>query len=345
MSQIDWSKAPKDATHYLADGSDVIWYQVGKSIYRWAGHGWVYGRDLPKLLKIIPEVAGPDWSKGPADATHWGPRNDSGGKFGIGFGEAFYKIDRDYKGFVANKTTCWDWCPLDGPVVEQRRVTLIERPAPESTCEPAAVDWSKGPEGAEAFADGFWFKPNHRWIDGAWEHQHPEFGDHAHDYPDAQYRPADSWNGEGLPPVGVVCEVKGCMSHYLQWNKVTVFAVRGKTVFFDMEDGRWGQTDSHEFRAIRTPEQIAAESRDKAVSAMWTVLNARLPESYRTFDGEALRSALGILHVQGYRKAPGYAELLEFAEWVIAVAEKESLLVVKARKAIGKVVAGVRGAQ
>lgn len=66
------------------------------------------------------------------------------------------------------------------------------------------------------------------------------------------------WSGpeDGLPPVGTVCEVKGCMSHYLKWNKVTVFAVRGKTVMFDMEDGRWGQTESHEFRAIQTPEQL-----------------------------------------------------------------------------------------
>lgn len=67
-----------------------------------------------------------------------------------------------------------------------------------------------------------------------------------------------AWSGpeDGLPTVGTVCEVKGCMSHYLKWNKVTVFAVRGKTVMFDMEDGRWGQTDSHEFRAIQTPEQL-----------------------------------------------------------------------------------------
>ena len=66
------------------------------------------------------------------------------------------------------------------------------------------------------------------------------------------------WSGpeDGLPPVGTVCEVKGCMSHYLKWNKVTVFAVRGKTVMFDMEDGRWGQTESHEFRAIQTKEQL-----------------------------------------------------------------------------------------
>ena len=79
---------------------------------------------------------------------------------------------------------------------------------------------------------------------------------------------ATPWTGEGMPPVGAVCEIKGCMSHYLHWNKVTVFAVRGRTVFFDMEDGRWGQTDSHEIRPLRTPEQIAADERESAVNGM-----------------------------------------------------------------------------
>jgi len=98
------------------------------------------------------------------------------------------------------------------------------------------------------FYEGFW--RNVDWRMGALTlvSEHPGYT-----------APATPWTGEGLPPVGTVCEVKGCMSHYLKWNKVTVFAVRGKTVMFDMEDGRWGQTDQHEFRPIRTPEQIAAE--------------------------------------------------------------------------------------
>ena len=96
----------------------------------------------------------------------------------------------------------------------------------------------------------------HAYIDGDWW---PVSGPAFERYMAIQAKP--EWTGEGLPPEDTTCEVKGCMSHYQQWNKVTVFAVRGKTVFFDMEDGRWGQTDSHEFRTARTPEQIEAESR------------------------------------------------------------------------------------
>lgn len=111
------------------------------------------------------------------------------------------------------------------------------------------------------------------YADGDWVIvKDPDF----HRYTPIQAEP--EWTGEGLPPKGVTCEVKGCMSHYLQWNKVTVFAVRGKTVFFDVEDGRWGQTDSHEFRAVRTPEQIAAEKRDTAIKEM-----QRLVGSCNTF--------------------------------------------------------------
>lgn len=144
------------------------------------------------------------------------------------------------------------------------------------------IDWSKAPE----WADGHGLVADHG-ITEVWTNmdQYAVVGAEDRAYPygggtgetrynftrdQVQYitpRP-DRWNGEGLPPEGTVCEIKGCMSHYLQWNVVTVFAVRGKTVFFDMEDGRWGQTDSHEIRPLRTPEQIAADEREKSVGQM-----------------------------------------------------------------------------
>lgn len=94
------------------------------------------------------------------------------------------------------------------------------------------------------------------WSGGRWAYSAPPSAYNDGSMDQIIARPKQ-WSGpeDGLPPAGTVCEVKGCMSHYLQWNKVTVFAVRGYTVFFDMEDGRWGQTDSHEFRAIPTPDQ------------------------------------------------------------------------------------------
>jgi hypothetical protein len=138
--------------------------------------------------------------------------------------------------------------------------------------------------------DGIWFG----FEFGRWhEINHPE----VHRY---QKLP-EQWSGEGLPPVGTVCEIKGCMSHYLKWNKVTVFAVRGKMVFFDMEDGRWGQTDSHEIRSIRTPEQIAAEEREKAIDAMKKVFDSCSNELSAT-SNLYLETLFGAIHDDGYRK-------------------------------------------
>lgn len=113
-----------------------------------------------------------------------------------------------------------------------------------------------------------------------------------------------AWTGEGLPPVGTVCEVKGCMSHYLQWNKVTVFAVRGKTVFFDMEDGRWGQTASHEFRPIRTPEQIAAEEREAIAADLFrSVMKSPKSCPWSGLDEERREHYRSLID-QGWQKVP-----------------------------------------
>jgi hypothetical protein len=73
------------------------------------------------------------------------------------------------------------------------------------------------------------------------------------------------WTGEGLPPVGTVCEYLGA-HQYDQWSKVTIFAEWKDLVFVDFGDGWRQERDSSRFRPIRTPEQIAAEERSIAVS-------------------------------------------------------------------------------
>lgn len=123
-----------------------------------------------------------------------------------------------------------------------------------------------------------------------------------------------AWDGKGFPPVGTVCEIK---DEHRDWHECTIKLYDGDDVVWRMKlDEHLIGADKAKctFRPIRDPKQVAAEAREKAVSGMWTVLNARLPERFRRFDGEALRSALGILHDQGYSKAPGYGELLAFAK-------------------------------
>lgn len=109
----------------------------------------------------------------------------------------------------------------------------------------------------------------------------------------AERRPIteQAWDGEGLPPVGVECEVKGCIGDYREWKKVTVFAVRDKTVFFDHDCG-WSATATHEFRPIRSTEDVA---RDEAIIDMLMV-EGGMPDSYQPHE------LVAALYDAGYRK-------------------------------------------
>lgn len=78
-----------------------------------------------------------------------------------------------------------------------------------------------------------------------------------------------AWNGEGLPPVGARCETLDEDTD--EWVPVKVFAhteIRGKThaVAQDENDMFFGL--AHDYRPIKTAEQIAAEERDSHVNAM-----------------------------------------------------------------------------
>jgi len=85
-----------------------------------------------------------------------------------------------------------------------------------------------------------------------------------------------TWNGEGLPPVGTVCEYRcGYVEQPYEFSQCTVIA------HFDGESGKrlaaftyvghdgvvqLGRGAPSLFRPIRTPEQIAADEREKVIS-------------------------------------------------------------------------------
>lgn len=139
------------------------------------------------------------------------------------------------------------------------------------------IDWSKAPEGAEVhfpnqagtaecFAvfreDGAYYAyPGMtewtRWSGGSKDSLLSRFK-HSH----------KEWNGEGLPPVGTVCEAKMppglSMEVALGWEWRTVEVVKSgmagaenECLVFDVGTTRPAWVD--EFRPIRTPEQIAEE--------------------------------------------------------------------------------------
>lgn len=105
------------------------------------------------------------------------------------------------------------------------------------------------------------------------------------------------WNGDGLPPVGTVCEYK----RGSKWEKVEVFAVKpnvnGSTsALFTYECGTWTAcAEPSFFRPIRTPEQIAAEEREQAI--------AEMAKTVRGATGFGINlAARAALYDAGYRK-------------------------------------------
>lgn len=80
------------------------------------------------------------------------------------------------------------------------------------------------------------------------------------------------WTGEGLPPVGTVCELR---THKLnEWGRAVIKFASRNVVVWDWE----GEPEisglctryAHEveMRAIRTPEQIAAVAKEKAIDVI-----------------------------------------------------------------------------
>jgi len=108
-------------------------------------------------------------------------------------------------------------------------------------------------------------------------------------------RPSPSWNGQGLPSVGAVCEMRHDSWHLNNWPKVTVKYASAE--YFITEDGAGEQhwhAHSVKFRPIRTPEQIAADERETAIN-----------ELRKHIDPRASAIAAGIFDCMtrlGYRK-------------------------------------------
>ncbi len=80
-----------------------------------------------------------------------------------------------------------------------------------------------------------------------------------------------TWNGQGLPPVGTVCEVK---HRDIGWVRCEIvahksFSCGGLThAIAWIDENTLDQSQGLRFRPIRTPEQIAAEEREKAIEEM-----------------------------------------------------------------------------
>lgn len=183
------------------------------------------------------------------------------------------------------------------------------------------IDWSKAPEGATHYVPApndlhhpIWLKMDGNTVLNAgyighshWAHSYTPGSQPCTDLSNAIQRPTTpSWSGEGLPPVGVVCEVRQKTPHSsaFDWEKCTICLTnigangcvqvctidhRGDFAIY------YPEIDIVEFRPIRTPEQIAADERDKAIRAI----------VYDLQDAEnliSLPSIASCLYGKGYRK-------------------------------------------
>ena len=143
---------------------------------------------------------------------------------------------------------------------------------------------SKIPEGAthtytESTGTTYRKKVGDNWLgyaDGDWIiWANPAY----HCYVPIQAEP--EWNGEGLPPVGIECEINHSV---LGWVKCEIVAHKsfecgGKPYAIAWIDGNTlDQSQGIRFRKICTPEKIAAEKRDAAIKEM-----QRLVGSCNTF--------------------------------------------------------------
>lgn len=148
------------------------------------------------------------------------------------------------------------------------------------------VDFSAAPSGATHYWRGFscvvWYKDitatgyewrNHdvhnSWQRAAGQPQYP-----ATPIPGRQI---DGWNGEGLPPVGTVCEVFNRAMANPEWERCTILFMGSYRAVYESDSCRErvayvSEDPDVEFRPLRTPEQIAAQEREDAILAIAEVI-------------------------------------------------------------------------
>lgn len=114
-------------------------------------------------------------------------------------------------------------------------------------------------------------------------------------YWDYHEKPA-SWSGEGLPPVGVVCEVFNRELSNPEWEKCTILFAGKHRFLYDSEScaERCGYIENLEFRPVRTPEQFAADEREAAIKEMTA--------GYSKDSGTLAGWAAYVYDALGYRK-------------------------------------------
>ncbi|EMI4495041.1 hypothetical protein V6599_003994 [Pseudomonas aeruginosa] len=140
-----------------------------------------------------------------------------------------------------------------------------------------SIDWSKAPEGcigafARIISKTAFFVFSKRPSDYSSREGYEGEGEDGPYHVFSEYwewidKP---WDGQGLPPVGTVCEWHGPDGWVYTESNVVAYTDDGLFICMQKPGCRpvVQRIDNCEFRPIRTPEQIAAEEREKAIEEM-----------------------------------------------------------------------------
>lgn len=161
-----------------------------------------------------------------------------------------------------------------------------------------SIDWNKAPEGTTHYHIGEDINP-WRKIEGtvAYEHYRGKWlrvNSFNEGCMPGYYVPIpqETWDGKGLPPVGISVE---WLSSAHGWLGGRVVGHDGSVAVVSHNDGYTG-CHPHEVRPMPTPEQIAAEEREKAVGDMAMSIQGvpyQYPTLYALFDAGYRRQEEG----------------------------------------------------
>lgn len=175
------------------------------------------------------------------------------------------------------------------------------------------IDWDEAPEGATHYCIGGYSGTAWRdlsgvsakyWSEGKWHDHYGVSSEFCLKHGVFEARPTQNgWNGEGLPPVGTVCE---CQDESFQWHRGTIVHVgQGDGAMVAVMQTGSGILigEKGEFRPIRTPEQIAAEERLHKIRNACTDISHTLDYLKGDIPGAAVaRTVIEAMIDAGYGK-------------------------------------------
>lgn len=142
------------------------------------------------------------------------------------------------------------------------------------------VDWSLAPDDAQIYSPEFginmsaWYKVDAGKV-FCWTAECREWSEGDEMIGELIYRPKQEpkpWSGpeDGLPPVGAECEWKYADSQ--TWKATKILYIGSVYVIVPDHDGEQHYYVQHmQFRAIKTPEQQAADKRETAIRELMDI--------------------------------------------------------------------------